>query len=349
MPCAVEYELTNTDTASNLPELADNFAQNEASLLKALDDAMNTVSTDAIRFATNKIQLRGQKGEIVATDGRQLLWQSGYQFPWTEDLLVPRIKAFACSELSNSESVAIGKTAKHVCIRVGNWTFYLPIDKEGRFPKAENVIPSKVSATTHLQLDDKDVTFLTKTLPRLPGDEGIQSPVTLDLNGQVVVRARAEEQERSTEAILSRSRTSGHSLRFPTNRNHLSRALNLGFTEIHFASADRPVLCEDQRRKFVFLGLGKDAALAWPFGQQQRFTARKRQRTLYVERQWPRDDKRQGLSRPHCDHRPASGVARGPRLSVLVAGRPAAFLAPSHLGRLAKQGSATGVDRQPIL
>ena len=106
------------------------------------------------------------------------------------------------------------------------------------------------------------MTFLAKTLPRLPGDEGIQSPVTLDLNGQVVVRARAEEQERATEAILSRSRTSGQSLRFPTNRNHLSRALNLGFTEIHFASADRPVLCEDQRRKFVFLGLGKDAALA---------------------------------------------------------------------------------------
>ena len=118
MPCAVEYELTNADTASNLPELANNFTQNEASLLKALDDAMNTVSTDAIRFATHKIQLRGQKGEIVATDGRQLLWQSGYQFPWTDDLLVPRIKAFACSELANAESVAIGKTAKHVCIRV---------------------------------------------------------------------------------------------------------------------------------------------------------------------------------------------------------------------------------------
>ena len=26
VPCAVEYELTNTDTASNLPELADNFS-----------------------------------------------------------------------------------------------------------------------------------------------------------------------------------------------------------------------------------------------------------------------------------------------------------------------------------
>ena len=261
VPCAVEYELTNTDTASNLPELADNFSTNEPILLKALDDAMNTVSTDAIRFATNKIQLRGQKGEIVATDGRQLLWQSGFQFPWSDDLLVPRIKAFACSELANAESVAIGKTAKHVCVRVGGWTYYLPIDKEGRFPKAENVIPSKVSTTTHLQLDDKDVIFLAKTLPRLPGDE-VNSPVTLDLNGQVVVRARAEEQERATEAILSRSRTNGPHLRYPTNRNHLSRALNLGFTEIHFASADRPVLCEDQRRKFVFLGLGKDAALA---------------------------------------------------------------------------------------
>ncbi len=81
-----------------------------AVLLKALDDAMHIVSTTAIRYATDKIQLRGQSGEIAATDGGQLLWQSGFQFPWTDDVLVPRLKVFDCTELFG-DTVAIGRMA----------------------------------------------------------------------------------------------------------------------------------------------------------------------------------------------------------------------------------------------
>ena len=262
VPREAEYELSNADKPSNLPTLADAFTEKDVGLVKALDDAMNTVASNAVRYATNKIQLRGQNGEIVATDGRQLLWQSGFQFPWSGELLVPRVKAFSCSELANEKFVAIGKTAAHVCVRVGAWTLFLPIDKEGRFPQIETVIPNRNSTTTHLHLDDKDVTFLAKTLPRLPGDEDTDSPITLDLNGHVAVRARAQEQERATEAVLSRSQATGQTIRFATNRKFFSKALDLGFTEIHFVDADHPVLCNDERRKFVFVGLDKKAALA---------------------------------------------------------------------------------------
>ena len=260
MPCAVEYELANTDTATDLPELPGNFKQNEAGLLKALDDAMNIVSTTAIRYATDKVQLRGKAGEIAATDGGQLLWQSGFQFPWTEDVLVPRIKVFGCTELFG-ESVAIGKTATHVCVRSGSWTIFLPIDKEGRFPKVENVIPKMTANCTRLRLDETDAAFLAKTLSRLPGHDNDCSPITLDLNGHVAVRARAEDQDRATMAVLSRSTTTGQALRYAANRNYLARALALGFTEVQFSNADSPALCQDDRRKYVFIGLGKKAAL----------------------------------------------------------------------------------------
>ena len=260
VPCAVEYELANTDTAADLPELPGNFKQNEAGLLKALDDAMHIVSTTAIRYATDKVQLRGKSGEIAATDGGQLLWQSGFQFPWTEDVLVPRIKVFGCTELFG-DSAAIGKTATHVCVRSGPWTIFLPIDKEGRFPKVENVIPKMTANCTRLRLDESDAAFLAKTLSRLPGHDNDCSPITLDLNGHVAVRARAEDQDRATMAVLSRSTTTGQALRYAANRNYVARALALGFTEVQFSNADSPALCQDDRRKYIFIGLGKKAAL----------------------------------------------------------------------------------------
>ncbi len=260
VPCAVEYELATTDTATELPELPGNFKQNEAGLLKALDDAMHIVSTTAIRYATDKIQLRGQAGEIAATDGGQLLWQSGFEFPWTEEVLVPRIKVFGCTELFG-DSAAIGKTATHVCVRSGSWTIYLPVDKEGRFPKVENVIPKMTGNCTRLRLDENDAEFLAKTLSRLPGHDNDHSPITLDLNGHVAVRARAEDQDRATMAVLSRSTTTGQSLRYAANRNYLARALTLGFTEVQFANADSPAMCQDAHRKYIFIGLGKTAAL----------------------------------------------------------------------------------------
>ena len=44
---------------------------------------------DPIRYATNCVKLCGSGGKIVATDGRQMLVQSGFSFPWEDDLLVP--------------------------------------------------------------------------------------------------------------------------------------------------------------------------------------------------------------------------------------------------------------------
>ena len=138
---------------------------------------------------------------------------------------------------------------------------FLPIDKEGRFPKVENVIPKKMDNGTCLRLDETDAAFLAKTLSRLPGHDNNCTPITLDLNGHVAVRARAEDQDRATMAVLSRSTTTGQALRYAANRNYLARALSLGFTEVQFANADSPAMCQDEHRKYIFIGLGKKSAL----------------------------------------------------------------------------------------
>src|SRR5207249_213544 len=96
-------------------------------------------------YAITRLQLRGAAGRVVATDGRQLLVQEGFTFPWTPDVLVPALGVFGCRELPPDAPVTVGRTEKHVGVRVGPWTFLLAIDADGRFPAAEQAIPTRTA------------------------------------------------------------------------------------------------------------------------------------------------------------------------------------------------------------
>jgi hypothetical protein len=229
-------------------------------LLKSLDDAMQTASHDSVRFALNKIQIRGAAGVVAATDGHALLWQNGFEFPWSDDVLVSRTNVFGCKELQGP--VRIAKTKTHVCVSIGPWTIFLLIDKDGRFPNVQSIIPNNTASATHLNVTADNAAFLVKALPRLPGDDDNFSPVTLDLNGEVVVRARADGQDQSTEVVLAGASVTGQAVRYSTNRHLLARALALGFTNGHVLGVDTPMMFEDERRKYVFQGLGKDRVVA---------------------------------------------------------------------------------------
>ena len=63
-------------------------------MLVALDQVMRTASPDATRYALQRVQLRGRTGDIVATDSKTLMCSTGFEFGWTEDLLVSRTLAF---------------------------------------------------------------------------------------------------------------------------------------------------------------------------------------------------------------------------------------------------------------
>ena len=259
VPRVVEYDSPKA-SLPEFPSAPSRWTHQDATLLKALDDAMQTASRDAVRFALNKIQIRGSTGVITASDGHALLLQNGFQFPWTEDVLVPRTNVFACKELEGQVNVA--KTKTHVCVNVDPWTIFLPIDKEGRFPNVDTFIPNNTANATKLHLTLENTTFLAKALPRLPGDEKDLSPVTLDLNGEAVVRARADGQEQSTEVVLAGASVTGKAVRYAANRQHIARAIELGFTEGHVFDAEKPMLFQDERRKYLFQGLGKDRVVA---------------------------------------------------------------------------------------
>lgn len=252
---------TPDDTLPPFPPLPDMFRTNEPDLWPALYEAAATTDQQPHRFALSCVQLGGTSGKIVATDGQQALVQSGFAFPWTDDLLVPASDVFGSRELPSDQPIEIGKTEDWVTFKSGPWTISLKLEKDARFPDVSRHVGDPAAAASHLRIADGDREFLTDALPRLPCDDNVNCPITLDLNGQVLIRGKAADQSRATELILSNSRLEGDALTVNSNREYLLRALRLGFRDVHFYGREQPVLCDDGRRNFVWALLSPESPI----------------------------------------------------------------------------------------
>lgn len=262
VPQVVEFDAPDASKRPALPDTPDRLVRNPSALLHALEEANQTASRDAARYAMDHLQLRGLQGEIAATDGRQMLLQGRFDFPWPDDVLIPRCPLFGAKELGQDDPVEIGKTDKHVSLRVGPWTIHLRIAKDVRFPEVTQIIPRRRDGGAHWRIDPEDALFLARSLPRLPGASDEYSPVTVDLGDQVIVRARASGQSQTTEVVLARCETAGGPVRLSINRHMLARLLQLGFREAYVASADKPLVCQDGQRTYVCMPLDAKGALA---------------------------------------------------------------------------------------
>lgn len=261
VPQVVDYEATDMANLTPHPAPPESVVAMPDGFLAAMADASQCTSRDNPRYALTHLHLRGGRGTIVATDGRHLLTQAGFSFPWQDDVLVPATSLFGCKELQG-QPVQLGHTETHVVLSIGPWRFLLPIEKNGRYPHTDEVIPkaSSVASTAHLDADD--CAYLTRVLPRLPGADDDDSPVTIDLGATFSIRARAKSQNNHTEVGLARSQATGKPVRFAINRSYLQRALELGFAELAVGNAETPVVFRDDSRQYVVMPLSKDSALA---------------------------------------------------------------------------------------
>jgi hypothetical protein len=261
VPQAMAFVVPEPNTRPAFPESPETFVRNTKELLTALDTAARTVANDSTRYALQRLQLRGKSGQVVGTDSKQLFIQGGFDFGFEEDLLVPRALAFGCPELGSAEAIEIGRTKSSVAIRVGAWTIALAIDTDGQYPQVDEVIPKSARSTAVCRFSPDDAEFLVRSLPRLPGKDDFNQPVTVDLNGHVAVRAKSADQPQTTEIELSRSEYTGHAVRLNLNRDNLIRALQLGFRELAVVNADTPLVCRDGDRTYVMMPLSKSDAL----------------------------------------------------------------------------------------
>jgi len=260
-PQLISYDALTPVGTDKFPSRPTDLAANPPRLLQAMADASEIADPDNTRYALGNLQLSGSRGEIAATDGCQLLVQTGFAFPWPGDLLVKRAKFLASPELSDIEPVAVGKSVNHAVIGVGPWTFYLRVSTEGRFPKVAQSIPDPNAAKSRCGLSADDTRFLAETLPKLPCDDENSLRVTLDLNGRVAVRAKPADQSTPTEVVLTNSHCTGDAVRISMNRKYLARAMRLGLGEICLYGNETALLGRDMDRQFVWMPLSKDSAI----------------------------------------------------------------------------------------
>lgn len=234
------------------PSLPSSLTTNPSGLVSALAAAAEVTDPTSARYALGCLQLAGGQGRIAATDGRQALMQTGFRFGFTDDLLLPTTKLFMAAVLQG-QPVEVGRTEEHVVFKIGRWTFWLAIQKEGRFPHVEDVLPRPEDATTEVQLVPVDARFLAEHVARLPIDADGGDSVTLDLNEAVAIRSRSAASENATELVLTNSRRTGSHVRIVTSRQYLERAAKLGFEQLRFISQDKPVLCRDATRSYVWM------------------------------------------------------------------------------------------------
>jgi len=260
VPQLLEYESVD-GKKHRFPPMPKEPSTNDSRLLDALRDAMGTTDPASARYSLGCVQLRGSNGDVIATDGQQLLLQNGFEFPWDDDLLVLGNAVFGSKELRGDGSVTIGKTDKWITLQSGSWTIHLAIEKERRFPEVADHIQSIEVVTTRLSLSKADADFLKKAIKRLPDADEYNKPITVDLNGSVAIRAQAGDQAAPTEVALTSSTGSGETLRFNTNRDYLARAINLGFRDFCLYGPEAPAQTRDANRIYVWALLHKDGAI----------------------------------------------------------------------------------------
>jgi hypothetical protein len=227
-----------------------------AGLLRALHACGQTARREANgRFALTRLQLRGQAGQVVGTDGRPLLLWGGFSFPFAEDVLVPAVPVCGGRPFAGTQAVRIGRTASHVVIVVGPWTIWLAVDATARYPDVTAVLPH-AARMAKLVVQDEDAAALLRGLQTAPTSRHEVVSVVLNLGPRPAVRWPDDTPGRRGPLSLIRSACSRPALTLPLDPRFLARALTLGFREVCATSAEAPVLFRDEHRCYRLAPFG---------------------------------------------------------------------------------------------
>lgn len=256
VPQAKTFDPVDPAKIKTLPIDSIDWTSQPPDFLIALREAFRTTDDASSRFAMTCVQIRGENGAIAATDGRALYSHIGFSFPFRDSLLLRPTHVFERDDLFDRGPVSIGLAGDHLAIRTGPWNLYLGINRDGRFPNVDAVVPHVDGDTPRIELGAGDGAFLGENLKRLPARDDVNQPVTVDIDGKVTIRAR-EPDSTAMDYVLTGSQHQGEKCCAAIDRRYLERAAQLGFTTISFTGAESPVVCRDGYRTFVWATLDK--------------------------------------------------------------------------------------------
>jgi DNA polymerase III sliding clamp (beta) subunit (PCNA family) len=258
-----------------LPPRPEKFITLTHQFFEAFVDATHCVDKDNEKYNLGGVSLQGggsppQEGEspfqegksrIVATDGRHLLIQKGFTFPWKTVVVCPTSSIFTSKEMREyGKEVNIGYADSWIWFEIGDIVFRLK-EIEGKYPNVDNIIKG-VEGQNRITLDPSDAAFVAQHLMNLPGNSDEFSPVYIKLGEKIGVCGHDKEQGTATELHLEKSCYEGKNIVVAMNRKYLKRALGLNFRQFQFDINVDPktskesgamLLCSDDSYDYIWM------------------------------------------------------------------------------------------------
>ena len=241
VPRVLGLDTVTPDRAPVFPDLPADFTPMPPGFLTVLDEACRTAGREPNgRFGLTRIQLRGRRGDVVATDGRQLLIQSGFRLPWDDDILIPRTSVFSCREFACHEEVLLGRTQTHVVSEMRAVDAAAadrpqqPLSRRASRhpPQRQRRRPPGAGRARRRLADFRPAEAAGRARLQRPGHarpgQGVPPYVR-----------RAEGSEQVTEVPLVHSATTGPPMLLHIDRRLLHRAVALGFRELEAVNGGR--------------------------------------------------------------------------------------------------------------
>lgn len=251
LPQCRDFSLADMRRTKPFPARPNNVQKVSGVLLEALQRATECTDEATGRYALDHVQLAGKRGTISATDGRQALVQSGFDFPWDDQRLMRASRLFGAKELGQPEQVGLAPIAGGIYLEIGPWGVWLTGEPQAKFPQIESVIPDPATASHRLIVSDQDAEFLQRVLPRLGRQSEPFKALQLVLGDEIVLHCRGDADSTPTDLVLTGSRKQGSSAHLATDYRYLLRALELGGREVMFHDGFRAV-CTHKNLRYVW-------------------------------------------------------------------------------------------------
>ena len=165
-PGEVAFDIAVDRASATMPVVPDDMPPVAPSFLAALHECGRTTAGESTRFALTRVQVRGQHGQVIGTDGAVAFIRCGFKLPFADDCLVPAVRAFGRKELAAHADLRVGRTDTHLVVAAGPWTVGLRVDRGGRYPDVAGVIPRRLPTT--VGVDDTDAANVIEYLNAQP-------------------------------------------------------------------------------------------------------------------------------------------------------------------------------------
>ena len=196
---------------------------------------------------------------VVGTDGRHLYSANSFRFNLLQSVIIPNSRFINWAGFMDdggwSLSADHAKDIGWLKLQSARWTFTTR-QITGAYPKWRQVMLSMSDMETFVTFDDEAVRMLLEVLPKLPGNDELNTPVTFSIvENRLIVMARHKGMKDSTKITVPGITIQGPPVTITVNRNFVLKALKLGLTQLGMQDWSAPMLFVSEGRKMVIMPL----------------------------------------------------------------------------------------------